>query len=214
MVLAVCCSSCFQVIEEVTVNDNGSGTVTLTANMSQSRTKLASVMLLDSVNGYKVPSQAEVRKELADVAARLGKMQGISNVTHQVDFDKYIAHIRFSFKQVDNLNQVMETIFKEVKVNAGNRNSYSYDVRQRIFTRTYSHLPQATAEYNKLKPADREVLQGATFTAIYRFGSEVTRYTNPTAKVAASRKAVMLQTAIMDLVNGKQSLSNQINLSR
>ncbi|MEC3880624.1 hypothetical protein [Parapedobacter sp. 10938] len=58
-------SSCFQLIKEMTVNSDGSGTFALTANLSQSRSKLASVMLLDSINGHKVPSKPDVRKEIS-----------------------------------------------------------------------------------------------------------------------------------------------------
>src|SRR5690606_34266997 len=104
--LCALCSSCFQLIEEITVNTDGSGTLALTANLSQSRSKLASVMLLDSVNGYKVPSKKEIREELEEVSNTLRAIEGISKVSHTVDFENYILNIRFSFKNVANLNDI------------------------------------------------------------------------------------------------------------
>ena len=44
-------SSCFQIIEEITMRNDGTGDVLLTINLSQSKTKVATVMLLDSVQG-------------------------------------------------------------------------------------------------------------------------------------------------------------------
>lgn len=208
-----CFSSCFQLIEDVSLNEDGSGSVVLTANLSQSRTKLASIMLLDSVNGYKVPSRADVRNEMAVVAERLAGMDGISQVTHQVNFDNYIAVLKFSFSDVSNLNEVMETVFREMKVSTANKNSYRYDRQQNTFERVYTYVPQAKSEYDSLKPADRAVFKEAMFTSIYRFDRPVTRQTNSSARLAASKKAVMLQTPVLDLIHGRQSLSNHIQLS-
>lgn len=207
-----CFSSCFQLIEDISLNEDGSGSVILTANLSQSRTKLASIMLLDSINGHKVPSSSDVRREMAAVAARLAEMEGIDQVTHQVNFDNYIAVLKFSFKDVSNLNEVLETVFREMKVSSANKNSYRYDRQQRAFNREYTYVPQARAEYDRLKPADKAVFKEAMLTSIYRFDRPIARQTNPSAKLAASKKAVMLQTPILDLIHGRQSLSNHIQL--
>ncbi|SFB91496.1 hypothetical protein SAMN05421747_10275 [Parapedobacter composti] len=209
-----CLTSCFQVIEDISVREDGSGTVTLTANLSQSRTKLASIMLLDSVNSYKVPSQADIRREMSALADRLAAIPGITNVTHQVNFDTYIAVMKFSFSNVSDLNDVMNMAFKEMKMPMDSQSSYAYDRRHGTFRRAYTHLPQAKAEYNRLKPADQAIFKDALYTSIYRFERPVSQQSNGAAKLAASKKAVMLQTRIMDLINGNQSLSNRIQLAQ
>nr|BFF39643.1 hypothetical protein BACY1_14480 [Tenacibaculum mesophilum] len=56
-------TSCFEFVEEVSFNKDGSGSAVLTINLSKSKTKLASIMLLDSINGYKVPSKVTIRKK-------------------------------------------------------------------------------------------------------------------------------------------------------
>ncbi|MDO7743668.1 MAG: hypothetical protein MUP99_07845, partial [Pedobacter sp.] len=93
----LCCfSSCFQVIEEINVTSNGSGTVTLTVNLSSSKAKVASIMLLDSINGYKVPTKQKIQQEMDEVVVYLKNSPGIGNVTKRVDFDNYIATVSFS----------------------------------------------------------------------------------------------------------------------
>ena len=206
-------SACFQVIEDVTVQSDGSGTMTLTANLSQSRTKLASVLLLDSVNGYKVPSQKDIQGKLAELANTLSEIPGISQVTHQVNFDTFIAVIKFRFEKVSDLNTVMATAFKELKVPSGNSNAYTYNPQKGVFERDYTYMPKAKEAFDKLKAADQAIFENAIYTSIYRFQKPVRAITNQDAKRSGSQKAVMLQTPIMGLIQGTQSLSNQIQLS-
>ncbi len=206
-------TSCFQLIEDVTVKQDGSGVAVFTANLSQSRSKLASIMLLDSVNGYKVPSKTDIRNHLTEISDELKKIQGISNVSHTVDFEKFIATIRFSFVNVEDLNTVANRIFEEMKVTPSNKSSYTYDKKNRVFSRTYLYEPKAKAEFDKLKEADKEVFNSASYTSIYRFDHPVVSQSNPSAKLAASQKAVMMQSPILGLINGKTNITNQIKLS-
>jgi hypothetical protein len=72
----------------------------------------------------------------------------------------------------------------------------------------------AKTEFNKLKAKDKAVFNGATYTSIYRFESAVTSTTNPASNVSKSKKAVMLKSSIMDLINGKINVSNTIQLAK
>ncbi len=206
-------SSCFQIIEEITVKPNGSGTVTLTANLSQSRSKLASVMLLDSINGYKVPSRQDIRKELDEAVKTLNAMDGIGKANHTIDFDNYIAKIHFSFDQVANLNDITSLVFEKLNVKSANHSSYTYQPAHKTFSRQYTYEPRAKSEYNKLKSTDKEIFQNATYTSIYRFDNTVANQSNQNAKISASKKAVMLQCQVLDLIDGKVNISNSIQLA-
>lgn len=205
-------ASCFQIIEDVTVKQDGSGVAIFTANLSQSKSKLASIMLLDSVNGYKVPSRADVRKHLTELTTTLEKIDGISNVTHTVDFDKFIATVRFSFANVDNLNSISNSIFEGMKLKPSNRSSYAYNSDNQTFIRKYVYEPQAKAEFDKLKEADKEIFRSAIYTSIYRFDKPVATQSNTLAKLAASKKAVMMQSSVLELINGKRNITNHIKL--
>lgn len=212
--LCVIFSSCFQIIEELSVNTDGSGTLSLTANLSQSRSKLASVMLLDSINGHKVPSKQEIRKELEEVSNTLRSIKGISKVSYAVDFDNYILNMRFSFKDVANLNDITALIFDKLDIKASDNSSYTYNPESKTFKRHYTPNPQAKSEYGKLKQADRAIFENATYTSIYRFNQSVIKQSNSKSKVATSKKAVMLQCKVLDLIEGKINISNNIQLAQ
>lgn len=206
--------SCFQVIEEVTVNNDGSGTLALTANLSQSRSKLASVMLLDSVNGHKVPSKQEIREKMEEAAHTLRTIEGLSKISHMVDFDKYILNIRFSFENVENLNDVTSLIFDKLNIKSTDNSSYNYHLESKTFKREYTPDPRADAEYRKLKQADKAIFENAMYTSIYRFDHTVIKQSNDKAKIAASKKAVMLQCEVVDLIEGRIDISNKIQLAQ
>lgn len=207
-------SSCFEVIEEIAIKNNGTGDVVLTINLSQSKTKVASVMLLDSVQGYKVPSKQKIQQELNEAVAYLKKSEGISNVKSTSDFNNYIATISFSFKDVSNINNITKNILAQQKIKATNTSSYTYNKATKTFSRKYQAIGTAKTEFNKLKAKDKAVFNGATYTSIYRFESAVTSSTNPASNVSKSKKAVMLKSSIMDLINGKINVSNSIQLSK
>ena len=207
-------SSCFEVVEEINLRNDGTGDVILTINLSQSKTKVASVMLLDSVQGYKVPSKQKIQNELAEAVAYLKKSEGISNVKSSSDFTNYIATISFTFKDVSNINNITRNILAKQKIKATNTSSYSFNKATKTFVRKYQPVTTAKSEFNKLKNQDKAVFNGAMYTSIYRFESPVTNVTNLASNLSKTKKAVMLKSSITNLINGKVNVSNQIQLSK
>lgn len=210
----LCFSSCFQIIEEINLGKAGSGTVNLTLNLSASKTKVASLMLMDSIQGYKVPSRQTIQKELDEIVAYLKKSPGISNVQKKIDFENYIVSVSFAFREIENIEQVNQNVLKKLKIKGLNNSSYTYNPANKIFQRNYQHTKEAVLEYNKLKPEVKKIFKDATYVSIYRFETPVTLSTNPLAKISKSKKAVMLNTGVLGLINGKTDLSNRITISK
>ena len=107
--LLLICTSCFEVIEEVSLNDDGTGkvTLTLTLNLSRSKTKINSIMLLDSVNNYAAPSEQQIRKHFAEMVKKVKNTTGITNVSNSIDMEDYIFTLSCNFNDVDALNTVV-----------------------------------------------------------------------------------------------------------
>lgn len=212
--LTLTLSSCFEVIEEVTLHKDGTGEMSLTINLSQSKSKVASILLMDKVNGYKVPNRDEIQKEINDAVIYLKKQPGISNVKSTSDFTNYIATVTFSFKDVANINNITRNILQQNKVKATNVSTYSYNKAAGTFARTYQYLAETRTEYNKLKKEDRQIFQTASYTSIYHFDNPVISDSNPTAKKSKSGKAIMQRTSVPDIINGTANLTHQIQLSK
>jgi len=206
-------SSCFQVIEEINMKNDGSGDILITINLSQSKTKVASLMLLDSINGYKVPSKKDIQAKMDEAVSYLKTKEGISNIKQSIDFNTYIATLSFSFKNVSNLNNISNHILKNQNIKSSAA-SYTYNKATNTFVRNYQYVGKAKAEYNKLKEQDRAIFKTATYTSIYRFEQSINKQNNPLATISKTKKAILLKCSILDLINNKANISNQIQLSK
>lgn len=211
--ICLCASltSCFDIVDEININEDGSGEIMLTANLSKSKTKIASVMLLDSINGYKVFSKADIEKALSDAEAFLKNAEGISGVTRKADFENYIFSISCKFKSVENIDNIVQEITKTLKFKPVTI-SYSYNQSAKILSKQYTYSPDAKKKYDRLKAEDKKIFDDATYTSIFRFENEVASTSNSLSNVSKSKKAVMLKAAALDLIDGKISLANTIQL--
>ena len=195
------------------MKNDGSGDILITINLSQSKTKVASLMLLDSINGYKVPSKKDIQAKMNEAVSYLKSKDGISNIKQSIDFNTYIATLSFSFKNVSNLNNISNHILKNQNIKSSAA-SYTYSKATNTFVRNYQYVGKAKSEYNKLKEQDRAIFKTATYTSIYRFEQSINKQNNPLATISKTKKAILLKCSILDLINNKVNISNQIQLSK
>lgn len=205
--------SCFDVVEEIDLKSNGSGKIKVTVNLSKSKTKVASLLKLDQVDGLKIPSERDIRSEVSQIGALLKKTNGISNVHSSLDFTNYIAVISCNFSTINALNNFVKTFSVQFKTTLSDYSIYSYDAKSKTLTREYKYNSAGQKELKRLNPENQKSLQNAYFTYIYRFDNTIINQKNPLAKVASSKKAVMLKANVLDIVNGKVNLSNTITLN-
>ena len=205
--------SCFEIIEQVFIKDDGSGNFELVLNMSKSKTKINSIMKMKKVNGHDVPGKEEITKKINDLEKTIHQTPGISNVKTSVDFDNYIVTLSCSFNKVSNLNTAVKNIGdKEKHSGPALEKSYEYEAGSKIFTRLNRF--SLREEYNKMSNADREIFATANYTSIFRFISDVSNTSNKESKVAGNKKAVMLKLNALDIVTGKKTIENKINLTK
>lgn len=211
--LFILCTSCFEIIEEVSFNKDGSGHVTLTMNLSKSRTKLNSMMLLDSINNYKVPSKTEIKNKIAQAIQKIKRIEGISNVKNTSDFNEYIFTVSCDFTNVEALNTVISNFStKKDAAMIQQQQHFSFNKSQNTFTRNYHY--NLSQEFKKTNMEDRKVFETATMTTIYRFETPIVSSKNPTAKISGSKKAIMLRVNAQDIIGDKNSIKNQIKLQK
>ncbi len=206
-------SSCFQVVEEITLKNDGSGEMQLTVNFSQSKSKLASIMLMDSLNGYKIPSEKDIQEFMSETVDYLKKSKGVSNVKKTLDLKNYIATVNFSFKDLSDINGLTKKLLEKEKSKAP-VNSYAFEKVLGQVKRIYQYSPAMKKEYDKLKPKDRELFKTAGFTSIFRFDKAIASSSNKIAKVSPSGKAIMIKTTALALIFGSANISNNIQLAK
>ncbi|KGE12999.1 hypothetical protein [Sphingobacterium deserti] len=207
-------TGCFDLVEQIDMKRNGSGTIKATLNLSKSKTKVASLMRLKSVNGITIPTEATVKKEMENAVKTLRTTNGISNVQYSLDFTNYIATLSCDFKSIQALNEFSSTLSKQFKVKLTSYNSYAFNPSAQVFSRNYTYSPDIAKQFARIPNDDRQLFKDAYYTNIIRFESAVKSQVNKSAKVASNSKAVLLKIPATNLINGSTSIANTITLTK
>jgi len=205
-------SSCIEILDDLTLNNDGSGTFKYTINLSSSKVKVNSLLALDSLDGKKVPSIDDISAKIKEVIDQLKESNGIDNVQMESNFNDFIFKIQFDFSSLKTLQEAVVTIVK-----SESKGSSFKEIESRWLTFDQDMLirsiPQITVEKaNQFKKEDADLLKLGSYTSITRFEREVESFENPDAKQAKNNKAVMLRTNAYSLTQNPSLLDNTIYL--
>ena len=205
-------SGCFEIVEDVTLHKNGSGTFFYTVNLSQSKNRLDGILKLDTTNGYRVPKRKEIDENILKTKTTLEKSPGITNVVTASDWVNYIFTLKFDFNSVNNLNLAVETVSAELASDHKRipEAADNFAFTGKIFDRKTHY--DAKAQSPKLTAQDKEILKDASYTCIFRFDDLVGMNSNKDAKISKSGKSVMVKLNMLQLATGQKSIANKIIL--
>lgn len=203
---------CFEIIEQIQFKKDGSGNFQLTLNLSKSKTKLNSMMKLETVNGHPVPTKESISAKVKEIEQVVAKTPGITNVRTSLDFNNFIGVLSCNFSSVVQLNKAIKYVkVKEKATGAALEDHYGYDSQTKVFSRINKY-PMKKG-YSSMTKADKEIFSNASYTAIYKFESDITGYSNKDAKISPNKRAIMLNSRALDIITEKKSIENNINLT-
>lgn len=206
-------TSCIEIIDDISLKNDGSGTLKYTINLSSSKVKINSILALDSLDGKKVPSIPEMEERIASFKKKLSAKTGISNVTIESNFTDYIFKLQCDFTNVlalqNALKDVIEEESKEKNIPELDHNWLSWDGSK--MTRS---IPEITVKKTKdLKTEDIELMKQGNYTSITRFERAVEKFDNTAAVLSKNKMAVMIKTNPYALTQNSNILENIIYLS-
>jgi hypothetical protein len=202
--------SCFEVIEEVKMKDDGSGHFNFVINLSQSKSKINSILKMQKINGHTIPSKEEIKNEASKVEWNAKNTVGISNVKTNIDLTNYIFTIDLDFQKISNLNAVFLKLKSNKKIDQTIATDY-FTYNDKKFIR--SQKVPIKALYDKLEKADKEIFQTAKYTSVYKFDSTIKSFSNKNATASKSNKAIKLNGSVIDVINGNEKIENTITLN-
>jgi len=199
--------SCFDFIEEIQLHADGSGKASYKLNLSKSKTKLSSVMLLDSIKGYAIPSKEQVHIKFEEIKRDLSSQPGIHEVKLIENWVDYIFQISFEFDSISSLNKGFESLAqKEERAMKYFFNPFNLNGNE--FTRNYQISDYS--EIEKIRKNNFEGLKEANYICIYKFDRSVLEQNNPSYKTSKNSKAVMFRSTLLDLIDQKSTLQNTV----
>lgn len=210
LVVSFLFTGCFEILEEVDLKSDGSGTLRLTINMSESKSNLSNFLDAGEVQGVKLPSRNEIERNLTRAKSALMESPGISNVSISTDFEEFIFVVNAAFEEVEDLNQAINhvadalnrTPFETIKLD-------NFDLTDQSFRR-YFNYPVGLVDYESLPSMHRYVLETARLVNIYRFDRQVRMCTNDKAQISPSRQAVKMECSVGEVLNGSTTIANSV----
>ncbi len=204
-------TSCFDILEKTHVKADGSGEYTIILNASKSKTRLASISKMETINGKKVPKQSEIESKIAEAGRIFKATPGISNVKTSMDFNNYILKLSCNFKNIENINAGLEQL-KAKKIIGKNipTQIYSQNVAKKSFSR--NKVNTFKSDYDKMSKADKEIFNNAKYTSILQFENTIKSQSNSTYLLAPNKKAVKLDANVLDFILQKKQIQNNIQL--
>ena len=204
-------SSCIEIVDDLSMNNDGSGTFKYTINLSSSKVKVNSILALDSLDGKKVPSIDDIASKINDVVLQLREMEGISNVIVENNFTDFIFKLQCDFESVEHLQRaIKDVVHFETKTEIPELNTPWLVFNSSTLVRS---IPRMTIQkVSEIKKEDADLLKTGIYTSITRFESDVENFTNETAKKSKNNKAIMLRTNPYVLTQNPSLLDNTISI--
>jgi len=202
-------TSCFDILDKVNVKADGSGEYSLILNASKSKTRLASISKMETINGKKVPKKSEIEAKINEAARIFKTVPGISNVKTSIDFDNYIIKLSCNFKKIENVNAGLEQLkAKNILGKMIPTNIYSHNPQNKSFTR--NKINTFKSDYDNLSTADKEVFNNAKYTSVLQFENTVKSQSNNAYQLSPNKKALKLEGNILDFILQKKQTQNTI----
>lgn len=212
--LLISLTSCIEIIDDITINEDGSGVFRYNINLSSSKVKVNSILALDSLEGKKVPSIEEISVKLTKVVDLLKNKEGISNVHFSSNYTDYIFKLECDFSSIELLQEaIFQLIRSEMNVKSEDIPELSQNWLTHHPDKLIRSIPTITVKRTaELNVNDINLLKTGTYTSITRFYADVDRMDNEKGLISKNNKAVMIRTDPYSLTQNPKLLDNTIYL--
>ena len=212
LILIFSLSSCIEIMDDLTIHADGSGTFRYNVNLSSNKIKVNSILALDSLDGQKVPKIEDIKEKVQQFIKTLDAQNGISNVKIEENYTDFIFKFSCDFTNVlllqEGIKTTISSLTKEKNASELNHNWITWDG-----TKLTRSIPAITMNKVKdLKQNDIDQLKLGTYTSISRFDKTVDKFSNPSAILSKNRQAVMVKTDTYSLKENPNILENVIYL--
>ena len=198
-------SACFEIMEEVTVNKDGSGKYVSTIDATKMSEQMQMLAAFDTT-GEMIPKLKYSLDSTFSVS--LGKyktVKGISNV--KIDTSTpYIYKVTMDFKDVVALNEAINLDKKSEEM----KNLYAWK-KGKLTRKDFAlNLDEMKMEDESQKEMAKSMLEGMKYTIIFNFPGKVKSISNKEAKLSDDKKTVTLACSLLDVMDKKVNLGNEV----
>jgi hypothetical protein len=206
-------TSCIEIWDDLTLNNDGSGTLRYKINLSESKVKVNSILALDSLDGKPVPSKAQISAKINEFVRILDAQVGISNVLVEENYTDFIFKFSCDFSSVRNLQDGIKLSIAQISNEKLNTAADQFWLSWDGNTLVRSIPSYVTQQIKNYKFEDAEQLKGGVYTSIARFERPVASFENKLGTLSKNQMAVMVRTNTFELKENQHLLDNTIVLT-
>lgn len=206
-------SSCIEIIDDLSLELDGSGCLKFTVNLSASKVKMNSVLSLDSLNGKRVPKIGEIEQQIFKFKEILQKEKGINSVKTDFNNIDFILKISIEFANISDLQSSIKTAISQVSLveNLSEVDSKWISWDGNTLERLVPKIIEQSLKNDK--ESDLDLLKTGSYTCISRMPKIISKTSNSNCKLNPSRTASMLRVNTLDLKLNPSLLKHTITLS-
>ncbi|MFN5680535.1 MAG: hypothetical protein ACK46P_09530 [Flavobacteriia bacterium] len=206
-------SSCIEISDDLTLNNDGSGTLRYKINLSESKVKVNSILALDSLDGKPVPSKTEISAKINEFVRLLDAQVGISNVLVEENYTDFIFKFSCDFSSVRNLQDGIKLSIAQLSNDKYTAPAEQFWLSWDGNTLVRSIPAYITQQIKNYKLEDEELLKTGIYTSIARFERPVASFENKLGTLSKNQLAVMVRTNTFELKANQHLLDNTIVLT-
>lgn len=208
-ILSILLTSCFDLIEEVNFNEDGSGDFSYEINLGKYKFTLENIMKLDSIGRFKIPNETDIKKDMSTLQNQLNQIEGISSANCEADFQYYIFRVKGNFKNILALNKAYTAIYnfkrkkKEPFIEA-----YKYDGKS--YQRTEKD-PKTNIFVKNTFLSENQFSSGKVMI-VTRFKKKVSSVSNATTIISKNGMATLTKCSAAELMKKPSRINCTVNL--
>lgn len=212
-------SGCFDIIEEIWVNKDGSGAYTYTIDMGEAKSmiEMLKTMAPDSTGAEADNGMGqvdEISKGFTTMIDQLKEVKGITGATEIKDTVNYKFGVKFSYANIAALNEAVRIVGGKEPVD---KPSFISEKKKFVFTdafETKSDLTKALLgeeEHNEDMEMAKSMFSETRLRKIYHFERPVKKVSNKASEISSDKKTVTLDYYLFRDEAKDQELKNEIS---
>jgi hypothetical protein len=210
VILLLLLTSCIEIIDDVTLNSNGSGKFAYTLNLSQSRLDVNSYLSLESYDGKKVPSKEELKLKIYEFRDQMNKQSGISNCKVTINETDFIIKLNCDFTSIEKLQ---DAIFLVLEAMSQKELTKQYWVTSSNDTIT-KKIPDFISGYKSYTDYEKIKLNSGVYISILRFDRLIKSSDNPSSVISKNQSAVLTRVNTLELSQNPSLINNVVTLNK
>ena len=211
-------TSCFELREEIYIKKDGSGTYSLTVDLSGRKQEVAITTSLTDSTQEEKNFVANIENVIQKSSESFSEIGGITHVEYTTDYENYLTGFSFDFDNVEALTAALNQLNTEQT-----STKPAFEFSKRSFERNNTNYlqplldkakeRQQTPEDEATKRFQDYVFGSANYIFIVRAEGKIKKYSNKKAIYSSDDKnEVVLNYSFSELLSGKADLDNKLKL--